>query len=86
MNFTPMKGQSLVEVVFEEQESATGIIISTKKPKQSMFGKIVKINSTNEKLVEGDLILFSKFGNQPISLNKEYLIVPTNNILGKLVY
>ena len=80
MNFNPLNDRVLVQPDKEEDRTSSGIILVHNKEEKPVSGTVV----VGGKLVKkGRRILFSKFGFDEVTIDKEiYYVVSESNILG----
>lgn len=85
MKIKPMDDRVLVEVAEEETKTSSGIIIPDTAKEKPRMGTVISVGTDedlNEKIKEGNKILFAKYGGEEISLDsKEYKIVQRADIL-----
>lgn len=88
MKIKPMDDRVLVEVQVEEEKTASGIIIPDTAKEKPRMGTVVAVGTDEdlqEKVKEGNKILFAKYGGEEIELEgKEYKIVQRADILAVL--
>ncbi|WP_457560337.1 co-chaperone GroES [Caminibacter sp.] len=88
--FRPIGLRVLVERVEEENKTASGIIIPDNAKEKPLEGKIIAISKEVEEdenlpLNEGDRVVFAKYAGTEVALEgKEYLVLNTDDILGKI--
>ncbi|MFO8000185.1 MAG: co-chaperone GroES [Marinilabilia sp.] len=70
-----------------EQKTASGIIIPESAKTQEKTGKVVGIsNIENPEIAVGDTVLYKEFSGTELEFeDKNYLLVPYSDILGKVV-
>jgi chaperonin GroES len=85
MKIIPMDDRVLVEILDEEEKTASGLIIPDTAKEKPRTGKVVAVGTDEmlqEVLKEGDTILFAKFGGEEVQFEgKDYLILQRNDIL-----
>lgn len=85
MTVKPLDDRVLVEVAEESEKTASGIIIPDSAKEKPRMGKVVAVGTDEdlqEKIKEGDKILFAKYGGEDITVDdKEYKIVQRGDIL-----
>jgi len=88
MNFEPFGDRVLVERIEESQTTISGIIIPDSAKEKPLQAKIVAISKEVEDeglMAVNDTVLFAKYSGTELSLNGiEYLVLETNDILGKM--
>lgn len=87
----PLGDRVIIELVEEEQTTASGIVLPESAQEKPQEGQVVAVGSgqvtnSGEKIAlevsEGDRIIFSKFaGTELKHEGKEYLILRENDIL-----
>ncbi len=88
--FKPLGLRVLVERLEEEAKTASGIIIPDNAKEKPLEGKVVAISKEVEEdenlpINEGDIVVFAKYAGTDITLDgKEYLVLNTDDILGKI--
>ncbi len=88
--FKPLGLRVLVERMEEEAKTASGIIIPDNAKEKPLEGKVVAISKEVEEdenlpINVGDTIVFAKYAGTEISMDgKEYLVLNTDDILGKI--
>jgi len=88
--FRPIGQRILVERVEEEAKTASGIIIPDNAKEKPLEGKVVAVSKEVEEdenlpINEGDIVVFAKYAGTDIAIEgKEYLVLNTDDILGKL--
>lgn len=85
MKIVPMDDRVLVEIVEQEEKTASGLIIPDTAKEKPRTGKVVAVGTDEglrEVIHEGDMILFAKFGGEEVQLDgKDYLILQRGDIL-----
>ncbi len=85
MKIIPMDDRVLIEVVEEEEKTASGLIIPDSAKEKPRMGKVVAVGNDEmlqEVISENDTVIFAKFGGEEISLDgKDYIILQRNDIL-----
>ena len=88
MNVKPLDDRVLVEVAEESEKTVSGIIIPDTAKEKPRMGNVVAVGTDEdlqEKIKEGDKILFAKYGGEDITVDsKEYKIVQRGDILAIL--
>jgi chaperonin GroES len=88
--FRPIGLRVLVERVEEEAKTASGIIIPDNAKEKPLEGKVIAISKEVEEdenlpINEGDIVVFAKYAGTDITIDgKEYLVLNTDDILGKI--
>ncbi len=88
--FKPLGLRVLVERLEEEAKTASGIIIPDNAKEKPLEGKVVAISKEVEEdenlpINEGDTVVFAKYAGTDITIDgKEYLVLNTDDILGKI--
>ena len=88
--FQPIGLRVLVERLEEEAKTASGIIIPDNAKEKPLSGKVIAISKEVEEdenlpINVGDTVVFAKYSGTDITLEgKEYLVLNTDDILGKL--
>lgn len=87
----PLGDRVIIELVEEEQTTASGIVLPESAKEKPQEGRVVAVGSgqvTNSgervalEVSEGDRIIFSKFAGTELKQDgKEYLILRENDIL-----
>ena len=88
MNIRPMDDRLVLELVEEEKQTASGIIIPDTAKEKPIMGKVVAVGTDEdlqEKVKVGDKVLFAKYGGEEITLDdKDYKIVQRTDVLAIL--
>ncbi|BEJ57586.1 MULTISPECIES: co-chaperone GroES [Campylobacter] len=85
MNFQPLGKRVLVKRVEETKTTASGIIIPDNAKEKPLMGEVVAVSKEITDIVNGDKIVFAKYGGTEIKLdNNEYLVLNLDDILGIL--
>lgn len=85
MNFQPLGKRVLVKRVEETKTTASGIIIPDNAKEKPFTGEVVAVSKEITDIVNGDKIIFAKYGGTEIKLdNSEYLVLNLDDILGIL--
>jgi len=88
--FRPIGLRVLVERLEEESRTKSGIIIPDNAKEKPLEGKVIAISKEVEEdetlpLNEGDIVVFAKYAGTDITIDgKEYLVLNTDDILGKI--
>jgi chaperonin GroES len=84
MNLKPLGDRLIVQVVEEEEKTASGIVLPDTAKEKPQRGKVVavgdgKLNEDNHRIpvdvTEGDEVLYSKYGGTDIVVEGEDLLV-----------
>jgi len=84
MNLKPLGDRLIVQVVEEEEKTASGIVLPDTAKEKPQRGKVVavgegKLNEDNHRVpvdvTEGDEVLYSKYGGTDIVVEGEDLLV-----------
>ncbi|MBN1301197.1 MAG: co-chaperone GroES [Melioribacteraceae bacterium] len=85
MKVKPMDDRVLVQVAVEEEKTVSGIIIPDTAKEKPRMGKVIAVGTDEdlqEKIKEGDSILFAKYGGEEITVDgQEYKIIQRSDIL-----
>ncbi len=85
MKIKPMDDRLVLELIQEEEKTVSGIIIPDTAKEKPIMGRVVAVGTDEdlqEKVKEGDKVLFAKYGGEEITLdNKDYKIVSRADIL-----
>ena len=94
MNLQPLGDRLIVEVLEEEETTASGIVLPDTAKEKPQRGKILAAGpgSRNDKgelipldVAVGDEIIFSKYGGTEVKLGvDEYLILRESDVLAKV--
>src|SRR3954447_11475094 len=93
MDLKPLGDRVIVEVVEEEETTASGIVLPDTAKEKPQRGKVLAVGPgryEDGKLValdvsEGDEIIFSKYGGTEVKVGgEEYLILRESDILAKV--
>jgi chaperonin GroES len=95
MNLKPLGDRLIVEVLEEEEQTFSGIVLPDTAKEKPQRGKVLAVGpgsrDDNGKFVamdlaEGDEIVFSKYGGTEIKVGtEEYLILRESDVLAKVV-
>jgi chaperonin GroES len=95
MNLKPLGDRLIVEVLEEEEQTFSGIVLPDTAKEKPQRGSVLAVGpgsrDDNGKfvamdLVEGDEIVFSKYGGTEIKVGtEEYLILRESDVLAKVV-
>jgi len=85
MTVKPLDDRVLVEVAEEAEKTVSGIIIPDSAKEKPRMGKVVAVGTDEdlqEKIKEGDNVLFAKYGGEEITVDgNEYKIIQRADIL-----
>jgi chaperonin GroES len=94
MNLKPLGDRIIVEVLEEEQTTASGIVLPDTAKEKPQRGRVLAVGpGTRDEngayvpldLEEGDEIVFSKYGGTEIKIGAdEYLILRESDVLAKV--
>ena len=95
MNLQPLGDRLIVEVLEEEEQPISGIVLPDTAKEKPQRGRVLAVGpgSRNDKgdivpmdLAEGDEVIFSKYGGTEIKLGAdEVLILRESDVLAKVV-
>jgi len=95
MNLKPLGDRLIVEVLEEEEQTFSGIVLPDTAKEKPQRGRVLEVGpgsrDANGKFVpvdldEGDEIVFSKYGGTEIKVEAdEYLILRETDVLAKVV-
>ena len=95
MNLQPLGDRLIVEVLDEEDVTASGIVLPDTAKEKPQRGRVLSVGpgSRDEDgkhvemdVEEGDEIIFSKYGGTEIKLaGSEYLILRESDVLAKVI-
>jgi chaperonin GroES len=95
MNLKPLGDRLIVEVLEEEEQTISGIVLPDTAKEKPQRGSVLAVGpgsrDDNGKyvpldVVEGDEIVFSKYGGTEIKVGTEdYLILRESDVLAKVV-
>jgi len=95
MNLKPLGDRLIVQVVEEEEKTASGIVLPDTAKEKPQRGKVVavgdgKLNEDNHRVpvdvTEGDEVLYSKYGGTDIVVEGEDLLVLREaDVLAKVI-
>ncbi len=96
MKLQPLGDRLIVEVLDEEQETMSGIVLPDTAKEKPQRGRVLAVGpgsrDDNGKFVpmdlaEGDEIVFSKYGGTEIKVGTDdYLILRLSDVLAKVVH
>jgi chaperonin GroES len=95
MNLQPLGDRLIVEVLEEEEQTVSGIVLPDTAKEKPQRGRVLAVGpgSRNDKgelvpmdLAEGDEVIFSKYGGTEIKVEMdEVLILRESDVLAKVV-
>ena len=95
MDLQPLGDRLIVEVLEDEETTASGIVLPDTAKEKPQRGRVLAVGpgSRNEDgeyvpmdLADGDEIIFSKYGGTEVKLGAdEYLILRESDVLAKVV-
>ena len=95
MDLQPLGDRLIVEVLEEEEQTSSGIVLPDTAKEKPQRGSVLAVGpgGRNDKgelvpmdLAEGDEIIFSKYGGTEVKLGTdEYLILRESDVLAKVV-
>ena len=96
MDLKPLGDRLIVEVLDEEEQTFSGIVLPDTAKEKPQRGRVLAVGpgsraeSTGELIpldvAEGDEVVFSKYGGTEIKLGvEEYLILRESDVLAKVV-
>jgi chaperonin GroES len=95
MNLQPLGDRLIVEVLDEEEETVSGIVLPDTAKEKPQRGRVLSVGpgSRNDKgeivpmdVAEGDEVVFSKYGGTEIKVGTdEVLILRESDVLAKVV-
>ncbi len=85
MKIKPLDDRVLIELIEEEEEKVGTIIIPDTAKEKPRMGQVIAVGTDEdlqEKIKEGDKIIFSKYSGDEVKVgDKEYLIIQRSDIL-----
>jgi chaperonin GroES len=95
MNLQPLGDRLIVEVLDEEQTTASGIVLPDTAKEKPQRGSVLAVgpggkNDSGDivplEVAEGDVVIFSKYGGTEVKVDgKEVLILRESDVLAKVV-
>jgi chaperonin GroES len=95
MNLQPLGDRLIVEVLEEEETTASGIVLPDTAKEKPQRGRVLAVGPgprdedgkyISMDLAEGDEIIFSKYGGTEIKIGTDdYLILRESDVLAKVV-
>jgi chaperonin GroES len=85
MKIKPLDDRILLEPMPAEEKTSSGLIIPDSAKEKPRVGVVIAVGTDedlNEKIKEGNKVLFAKYGGDEIEMNgKEYRILQRSDIL-----
>ena len=95
MNLKPLGDRLIVEVLDEEEQTFSGIVLPDTAKEKPQRGRVLAVGPGSRDddgkyipldVVEGDEVVFSKYGGTEIKVGTdEYLILRESDVLAKVV-
>ena len=95
MNLQPLGDRLIVEVLDEEETTASGIVLPDTAKEKPQRGRVLAVGPgprdedgeyIQMDLVDGDEIIFSKYGGTEVKIGtEEYLILRESDVLAKVI-
>ena len=95
MNLQPLGDRLIVEALEEEETTSSGIVLPDTAKEKPQRGRVLAVgpgprdedgNHITMDVVEGDEVIYSKYGGTEIRLGTEdYLILRESDVLAKVV-
>jgi chaperonin GroES len=95
MNLKPLGDRLIVEVLEEEEQTVSGIVLPDTAKEKPQRGRVLAVgpgsrddngNHVPMDLEDGDEVVFSKYGGTEIKIGTdEYLILRESDVLAKVV-
>ena len=85
MSFQPLGNRVLIEREEQINTTASGIIIPDSAKEKPLQGKVIAVgkDAIEAGIVEGDTVVFPKYGGTELSMNGTvYLVMSSDDILG----
>ena len=85
MSFQPLGNRVLIEREEQTNTTASGIIIPDSAKEKPLQGKVIAVgkDAIEVGIVEGDTVVFPKYGGTELSMNGTvYLVMSSDDILG----
>jgi chaperonin GroES len=91
-NLKPLGDRLIIEVLEEEQVTASGIVLPDSAKEKPQRGRVISVGPGRYEdgklvpvdVVEGDEIIFSKYGGTEVKVEgNEYLILRESDVLAK---
>lgn len=79
----PLGNRVLIELVEQEEKTASGIVLPDSAQEKPQEGKVVAVGEeASKEIKENDRVIYSKFAGTEVKYdNKEYLILSEDDIL-----
>jgi chaperonin GroES len=94
MNLQPLGDRLIVEVLEDEEQTVSGIVLPDTAKEKPQRGRVLAVGPGNRndsgdyipmEVAEGDEVVYSKYGGTEIRLeNDEYLILRESDVLAKV--
>jgi chaperonin GroES len=94
MDLQPLGDRLIVEVLDEEEQTVSGIVLPDTAKEKPQRGRVLAVGPGNRdedgkfvgmEVAEGDEVVFSKYGGTEIKLGSdEYLILRESDVLAKV--
>jgi chaperonin GroES len=85
MKIKPLDDRVLLEAMPAEEKTSSGLIIPDSAKEKPRVGIVIAVGTDedlNEKIKEGNKVLFAKYGGDEVEMNgKEYRILQRSDIL-----
>jgi chaperonin GroES len=83
----PINQHVLLEIEEKEEKTASGIIIPDTAKEKPQFAKVIAISGIEKpEIAVGDIVFYKNFSGTELDFDgKVYLMMPYNDILGKVV-
>ena len=83
----PINQHVLLEIEEKEEKTASGIIIPDTVKEKPQFAKVIAISGIEKpEIAVGDIVFYKNFSGTELEFDgKVYLMMPYNDILGKVV-
>jgi len=95
MNLQPLGDRLIVEVLEEEETTASGIVLPDTAKEKPQRGRVLSVGPGGRDedgkyipmdVAEGDEVIFSKYGGTEVKVGtEEYLILRESDVLAKVV-
>ena len=90
MKIKPLDDRILLEPMPAEEKTSSGLIIPDSAKEKPRVGTVIAVGTDedlNEKIKEGNKVLFAKYGGDEVEMNgKEYRILQRSDILAVVEY
>lgn len=82
----PFDTYVVLSLVKEEKKTASGIILSTEEKEKPAVGKVLAVGPKVEGIKAEDAVIYQSYSGTNVKLDgKEYLLIKSEHILGKIV-